>query len=183
VAGKALPIATAMVECATRTGGRFMYALLLLALGQTTSPPPTRFSVLADPCAADTPRLPDTILVCGDQPRVPPIDRGSPDRPMPSNPDVDGRGAMAAAVAPCATRSEGCTVGVDMLGGGVFLVRAVGKLIDPNSCCEEPGEYKDVGKLLSDVVRGVKGGPSKAERAKRVAIPLDPAVPLPVAAK
>jgi len=31
-------------------------------------------------------------------------------------------------------------------------------------------------------VRGIKGGPSKKERAKRVAIPLDPAVPLPVAA-
>jgi hypothetical protein len=164
-----------------------MYALLLFALGQTALPPPTRFSVLANPCAVGTPRLPDEILVCGDRtpgPRLPStIDRGSPDRPMPSNPDADGRGAAAAAVAPCATLSKGCTVGVDMIGGGVFLVRAVGRLIDPNSCCEEPGEYKDVGKLLSDVVRGVKGGPSKAERAKRVAIPLDPMVPLPVAAK
>ena len=62
------------------------------------------------------------------------------------------------------------------------MVRAVGKLIDPNSCCEEPGEYKDVGKLIGDVFRGMKGGPSKKERAKGVAIPLDPAVPLPVAA-
>ncbi len=163
-----------------------MLALLLIALGQTAAPPPERFSILVDPCASQRRHaLDDEIVVCGERardPRIPlPAERTPPDRPLASNPYADGRGAMEAAVSPCATLSQGCTTGVDMIGGGVFLVRAVGKLIDPNSCCEEPGEYKDVGKLIGDVIRGVKGGPSKAERAKRVAIPLDPMVPLPVA--
>lgn len=171
-----------------------MVALLLLLAGQAATPavpinaPPERMSILVDPCASVRRNSQDDeLLVCGtgaQTPRLPlPSDRSPPDRPLASNPNADGRGAAAATASPCATRSEGCTVGVDMIGGGVFLVRAVGKLIDPNSCCEEPGEYKDVGKLVSDIVRGVKGGPSKTERAMRVAIPLDPAVPLPVAAK
>ncbi|KQN35733.1 hypothetical protein ASG37_15580 [Sphingomonas sp. Leaf407] len=163
-----------------------MFALLLIALGQTAVPPPERFSILVDPCASQRRHSQDDeILVCGEQardPRIPiPAERTPPDRPLASNPYTDGAGAMAAAAPPCATLSQGCTTGVDMIGGGVFLVRALGKLIDPNSCCEEPGEYKDVGKLIGDVMRGAKRGPSKAERAKRVAIPLDPAVPLPVA--
>ncbi len=173
-----------------------MYALLLLVAGQAAVPatpviaqgaPPERISILVDPCASQR-RNPqdDELLVCGDgvrDPRLPlPLDRGPPDRPLASNPYTDGMGAAQASVDPCATRSEGCTTGVDLIGGGVFAVRAIGKLIDPGSCCEEPGEYKDVGKLIGDVFRGVKGGPSRAERAKRVAIPLDPAVPLPVAA-
>lgn len=166
-----------------------MVALLLLLVGQVGAParpiasPPERISILADPCASERRNAQDDeILVCGEQahtPRLPlPSERTPPDRPLASNPYADGRGAMVAASDPCATRSEGCTTGVDLIGGGVFLVRAVGKLIDPGSCCEEPGEYKNVGKLIGDVVRGVKGGPSKKERAKRIAIPLDPAVPL-----
>ncbi|MEH3040820.1 MAG: hypothetical protein PGN21_12225 [Sphingomonas paucimobilis] len=170
-----------------------MYAMLVL-LGQVATPavplasPPERISILVDPCASQRRHSQDDeILVCGEgvrEPRLPlPAERGPPDRPLASNPYADGRGAQLAAADPCATRSEGCTTGVDMIGGGVFAIRAIGKLIDPNSCCEEPGEYKDVGKLIGDVIRGVKGGPSKKERAKWVAIPLDPAVPLPVAVK
>ncbi|KQM31277.1 hypothetical protein ASE59_06585 [Sphingomonas sp. Leaf10] len=168
-----------------------MVALLLLLAGQAATParpipsPPERISILVDPCALQRRNSrDDEILVCGEAartPRIPlPSERTPPDRPLASNPYADGRGAMAAAAPPCATLSQGCTTGVDILGGGTFLVRAVGKLIDPNSCCEEPGEATNVGKLLSDVVRGVKGGASKKERAKRVAIPLDPGVPLPV---
>ncbi len=167
-----------------------IYAVMLLLAGQAapaTQTPPERISILVDPCASRRRNSQDDdILVCGDaakDPRIPlPGERAPPDRPLASNPFADGRGAEVAAINPCATRSEGCTTGVDLFGGGTFLVRAVGKLIDPGSCCEEPGEYKDVGKLVGDIVRGVKGGPSKRERAKRVAIPLDPAVPLPLAA-
>ncbi|WP_242119596.1 hypothetical protein [Sphingomonas lacusdianchii] len=169
-----------------------MVALLLLLAGQAATParaiptPPERISILVDPCASQRRNSQDDeILVCGEAARTPriqlPSERTPPDRPLASNPYADGRGAMAAAAPPCATLSQGCTTGVDIFGGGTFLVRAVGKLIDPNSCCDEPGEATNVGKLLSDVVRGVKGGPSKKERAKRVTIPLDPAVPLPVA--
>jgi hypothetical protein len=168
-----------------------IYAVMLLLAGQAapaTQTSPERISILVDPCASRRRNSQDDdILVCGDaakDPRIPlPGERAPPDRPLASNPYADGRGAEVAAINPCATRSEGCTTGVDLFGGGTFLVRAVGKLIDPGSCCEEPGEYKDVGKLVGDIVRGVKGGPSKKERAKRVAIPLDPAVPLPLAAK
>ncbi len=164
-----------------------MLALFLFAAQNAAAPPPERISILVDPCASQR-RVSqdDEILVCGDRPdpRLPlPLDRGPPDRPLASNPYADGRGAMAASASPCATLSEGCTTGVDLIGGGVFAIRALGKLVDPGSCCEEPGEYKDVGKLIGDVVRGVKGGPSKAERAQRIAIPLDPEVPLPVAAR
>ncbi|KQM26458.1 MULTISPECIES: hypothetical protein [unclassified Sphingomonas] len=170
-----------------------MYAMLVL-LGQVATPavplnaPPERISILVDPCVSRRRNSQDDeIVVCGEgarDPRLPlPGERTPPDRPLASNPYADGRGAALAAADPCATRSEGCTTGVDMIGGGVFAIRAIGKLIDPGSCCEEPGEYKDVGKLVGDIIRGVKGGPSKKERAKRVAIPLDPAVPLPIAAK
>ncbi len=170
-----------------------MVALLLLLAGQAATParpipsPPERISILVDPCASQRRHSQDDeILVCGEAartPRIPlPSERTPPDRPLPSNPYADGRGAMVAAADPCATRSEGCTTGVDIFGAGTFLVRAVGKVIDPNSCCEEPGEATNVFKLLGDVVRGVKGKPSKEERGKRIAIPLDPAVPLPVAA-
>ena len=169
-----------------------MVALLLLLAGQAATParaiptPPERISILVDPCASQRRNSQDDeILVCGEAartPRIPlPSERTPPDRPLASNPYADGRGAMGATASPCATKSEGCTTGVDILGGGTFLVRAVGKLIDPNSCCEEPGEATNFFKLLGDVVGGTKGKPSKEDRAKRVAIPLDPAVPLPVA--
>ncbi|MGN7159162.1 hypothetical protein [Sphingomonas sp. SAFR-052] len=169
-----------------------MVALLLLLAGQAATParaipsPPERISILVDPCASQRGNSQDDeILVCGEAartPRIPlPSERTPPDRPLASNPYADGRGAMAAKSSPCATMSEGCTTGVDILGGGTFLVRAVGKLIDPNSCCEEPREATNFFKLLGDVVGGAKGKPSKEDRAKRVAIPLDPAVPLPVA--
>ncbi|WP_430635904.1 hypothetical protein [Sphingomonas hankookensis] len=164
-----------------------MYAMLLLLAGQANvQTPPERISILVDPCASRRRNSrDDEILVCGDvarDPRIPlPAERTPPDRPLASNPYADGRGAAMAAASPCATLSQGCTTGVDLFGGGTFLVRAVGKLIDPGSCCEEAGEFKDVGKLVGDIFRGVKGGPSKQERARRVAIPLDPAVPLPTA--
>lgn len=137
-----------------------------------------RWSILADPCAADR-AGPNQIVVCGksaaESPRLPlPDERGPPDRPMPSNPDLSGMGALNAASTPCAAQIGGCQVGVDIFGGGTFLVRAVGKLIDPNSCCEEPGESRNFGKLIGDVAKGVgKPFKKKVDKSGRVPIPLD----------
>jgi hypothetical protein len=137
-----------------------------------------RWSILADPCAADT-RGQDEIVVCGTSaattPRLPlPGERGPPDRPIPSNPEVTGSGALAVQSAPCATRSEGCTVGVDLFGAGTTLIRGVGMLIDPGSCCEEPGEATNVVMLAKDIGSAVgRAFKKKPDKSKRVPIPLD----------
>jgi len=141
-----------------------------------------RWSILADSCA---PRADSEILVCGtgqsDAPRLPlPGERGPPDRPMPSNPDVSGTGALAATGAPCATQSAGCTTGVDIFGMGTLLVRAIGKIIDKDSCCEEPGEATNIGYLIRDTGKAVKrtfGKKQKVDKSNRVPIPLDDPVP------
>jgi hypothetical protein len=169
-------------------------ALLLLLAGMQDVPAGVqqdadgtqRWSILADPCAAAR-GGPDEIVVCGQgaaaNPRLPlPEERGPPDRPSPSNPDRTGRGALAVSSAPCATRSEGCTTGVDILGGGTFLVRSVGKLIDPDSCCDEPGEATNPVGLVNDVGSVIKRTfEKKPDKSKRVPIPLD-ASPLPLPA-
>jgi hypothetical protein len=167
-----------------------MLLLLMLTMlagqqtGSTATAPaatPQRWSILVDPC---TGARPDEILVCGkgeQSQRLPlPEERGPPDRPMPSNPDMSGAGALAAASAPCATRSEGCTTGVDLFGGGTFLVRAIGKVIDPNSCCEEPGEATNPVKLVSDAGKGIgRMFKKKPDKSNRVPIPLEDPAPAP----
>lgn len=146
---------------------------------ETSADGAERWSVLADPCTGRVAR-PDEVVVCGQRDgatsfRLPlPDERGPPDRPMPGNPDISGAGALAVASAPCATRSEGCTAGVDVLGGGTALIRLAGKLIDPDSCCERPGEGTNpimlVGDLGSAVGRAFR---KKPDKSNRVAIPLD----------
>ena len=137
------------------------------------------WSILNDPCMSGPPRKADEIVVCGQGadsvPRLPlPGERGPPDRPMPSNPDVSGIGALNASIAPCATRSEGCTTGINILGMGTALIRGVGKLVDPNSCYEEPGEATNPIKLVGDAVGAVgRSFKKKPDKAGRVAIPLD----------
>lgn len=137
------------------------------------------WSILNDPCTSGPPRKADEIVVCGQgaqaEPRLPlPGERGPPDRPMPSNPDVTGIGALNASVAPCATRSEGCTTGINIFGMGTALIRGVGKLVDPNSCCEEPGEATNPIKLVGDAVNGVgRAFRKKPDKTGRVAIRLD----------
>ena len=151
---------------------------------QTDADGTQRWSILADPCAGA--RAPDELLVCGQGEgagqRLPlPAERGPRDRPMPGNPDASGAGALAMTSAPCATRSEGCTTGVDLIGGGTALVRLVGKLIDPDSCCEDPGESRDPVALVNDlggVAKRTFG--KKPDKSKRVPIPLDD---LPAAGK
>lgn len=137
-----------------------------------------RWSVLVDPCAADT-RNQDEIVVCGaavaTTPRLPlPGERGAPDRPIPSNPEVTGSGALAVQSAPCATRSQGCTVGVDLFGAGTSVIRGVGMLIDPGSCCEEPGESTNVVMLAKDLGSAVgRAFKKKPDKSKRVPILFD----------
>lgn len=174
-------------------------ALLLLAAApqQVTGPPSDatvsepevaadgtqRWSILVDPCASVQGDGTE-IVVCGaasaENPRLPlPAERGPPDRPVPSNPYLTGSGALAATIAPCPTRSEGCTTGLDLFGGGTFLVRAIGKIVDPDSCCEEPGEATRIDLLGRDAVRGVKGlFRKKPDKSKRIPIPLDDPAPV-----
>ena len=153
-------------------------ALLLAQTAVQTAPDGTqRWSILADPCAAA--RTQDEIVVCArgteTTPRLPlPAERGPPDRPMPSNPDVSGAGALAAAQTPCATDSNGCTVGLDIFGAGTALIRGVGKLIDRDSCCEDPGEGTNPLRLVGDAGKAVgRIFKKKPDKSKRVPIPLD----------
>ena len=168
-----------------------MLAIALLALASvqdaTVAAPETRtdgsqrWSILADPCA---PRDPDgEIVVCGKEAqtsqRLPlPGERGPPDRPMPSNPDLSGAGALAALSSPCATLSQGCTTGVDILGGGTALVRLIGKAIDGDSCCERPGEGTNPVMLVGDAISAIKKPfRKKVDKSNRVPIPLDDPAP------
>ena len=147
---------------------------------QTKADGTQRWSILADPCAGK-PAAADEILVCGEgeaSQRLPLADSAPPDRPMPGNPDRSGIGALALTDAPCATRSEGCTTGIDLFGGGTFLIRAVGKLIDPDSCCEEPGESRNFFKLAGDVGSAVgKAFKKKPDKSNRIPIALDDPAP------
>lgn len=162
-------------------------AALLLAF-QAASPAPERFDILAPvpsaPCR--TRPTPEEIVVCANaEPtqRMPlPEERGPSDRPVPVNPYMRGTVAMAAQAAPCATVQGGCQTGVDIVGAGVAAVRLVGKLIDPNSCCEQPGQATNPVALVRDMVGGAKRiGAKKPDKSKRVPIPLDD--PAPVASR
>ncbi|MCW3836596.1 hypothetical protein ACFQ1E_09760 [Sphingomonas canadensis] len=143
-----------------------------------------RWSILIpDPCE-EARRRGEQIVVCGtveSSQRLPlPGERGPPDRPMPGNPNASGSGALAMTSAPCATRSEGCTTGINIFGGGTFLARALGKLVDGDSCCEEPGEATDPLLLARDAVGGVKRlFKKKPDKSKRIPILLDDPAPEP----
>lgn len=142
-----------------------------------------RWSVLADPCASvQDGTSSDTIVVCGkgvQAPRLPlPGERGPPDRPMPSNPDRTGIGALNATVEPCAARMGGCTTGIDLFGAATTAVRLVGKAIDPGSCCEEPGESTNFFKLVGDAGKGIgRAFKKKPDKSNRVPIDLSDPVP------
>ncbi len=158
-------------------------AVLLVALQAAATPlpaaPPQSFSILADACR----RLPgDDIVVCGDadKPRLPlPDERGPPDRPVASNPELTGIGAMRTVATPCAATQWGCQTGVDILGGATAAIRLVGKIIDPDSCCERQGESTDAAMLAGDAIRGLKAAfGKKPDKSQRVAIPLDAPPPV-----
>ncbi|WP_425230565.1 hypothetical protein [Sphingomonas sp.] len=102
-----------------------LLALLLQATPAATTPvtpvtsvsaaPPSRFSILADRCAPVQQDGHD-VVVCGESTattqRLPYRDEIVPDGPVPSNPLVNGRGALAAEGTPCAALMSGCQVGV-----------------------------------------------------------------------
>lgn len=164
-----------------------LLALMLAAAQQGAPAPapaapaaaPQRFSILADPCARER-SLPGTdVVVCGrnaaDSPRLPlPAERGPPDRPIPSNPNMSGVGALAASNTPCAAVPRGCQVGVDVFGAGTSAIRLVQKLIAPDSCCEDPGEGTNPALLVKDMVGGIKRTVArKPDKSNRVPIPMD----------
>lgn len=161
-------------------------AAIILSL-QATAPAaaPERFSILApaptETCKRQPLPTPEEVVVCATvtpTQRLPlPAERGPPDRPTPINPYLRPDVAMNAAAAPCATVQGGCQTGVDMIGGGVAAVRLLGKLIDPNSCCDEPGQATNPVALVRDIAGSLKGK-KKIDKSRRVAIPLeDPPVP------
>lgn len=99
-------------------------ALLLQAAATNATPPPApvapsvpqRFSILADPCARTSDDGRD-IVVCGStaasSPRLSlPDERGPPDRPVASNPDLSAVRALALENTPCAVALKGCQVGI-----------------------------------------------------------------------
>jgi hypothetical protein len=137
-----------------------LLALVLAAAPQSSAKPPPvppRFSILVDPCARASDTAGRDVVVCGKgpTPRLPlPDERGPPDHPVASNPELSGAGALAAQGTPCAARQGGCTVGF----GGPVVAAAVNGLVT----------------TVSD---GLKDRHDRAARrrdaGRRVAIPLD----------
>jgi hypothetical protein len=157
-----------------------LLALLLQATPAVALPaalpagPPQRFSIVP---SCPLPRG-NEVVVCGtpDAPRLPlPDERGPPDGPR--KPTGDPRAALDAGD-PGACALRGCQVGVNVMGMGVAAVRLVGKLLDPDSCCERPSESTSAGLLLHDTVGGVKRAfAKKPDKAGRVTIALDEPLP------
>ncbi|MBJ6120333.1 hypothetical protein [Sphingomonas mollis] len=156
-----------------------MILALLLAAQTAAVPlqpasPPQRLSILASDCPKPTG---EEITVCAPvaQPRLPlPAERGPPDHPVPSNPDLRPTTAMNQTAAPCASLQGGCQTGIDVLGGGTAAIRLIGKLIDPDSCCERPGESTSAGMLIGDMVGGIKRAfAKKPDKSNRVSVALD----------
>lgn len=97
-----------------------LLALLQAAAAPQAHPPvappvPQRFSILADPCARTSDDGRD-IVVCGStaagSPRLPlPDERGPPDRPVASNPNLSAVRALDLEATPCAATQWGCQVG------------------------------------------------------------------------
>jgi len=102
-----------------------MILALLLVLGQTqptptpaTSSAPTQqsWSILTPPDCPEAKPGDKTIIVCAPNPqtaaRLPlPEERGPPDHPIPSNPNLTGIGALSVEGTPCAAMQRGCQVG------------------------------------------------------------------------
>ena len=144
--------------------------LLQVAIPAATpvvAPPPPRWSILNQPACPGS--SPTEIIVCGGkggaEQRLPlPGERLPQDRPR--QPTGDPRAALDNAGRYCPP--GGCT-GVDLLTVPVVLIRGVGALIDPHSCCEN-GEGKDPMALVRDIARKFR---KKPDTSNRVPIVLD----------
>jgi len=167
-----------------------MISLLLAAQAATPAPAahpaPTSFSILLP--VADEPCVrrgkdgkpegdPSDIVVCGKpipSQKLPYPNEVVINGPVPSNPYLRGTSALALESSPCASVSGGCQTGVDFFGGATQIVRLIQKIVAPSSCCEDPGEGKDVGRLVVDAAKGVgKAFRKKPDKSNRVAIALD----------
>lgn len=144
-----------------------MIVLLLLMQAATApatpivAPPPQSWSILTPPACPGS--SPTEIVVCGGggtpEPRLPlPGERPPQDRPR--QPTNDPRAALDNAGPYCPP--GGCT-GVDLLTVPVVLIRGIGTLIAPHSCCEN-GEGKDPMALVRDVARKFRKIPDKSNR-------------------
>jgi len=118
-----------------------------------------RFSILVDTPPCPSGKASNEVVVCGregesQQPRLPlPDERGPPEGPAPSNPELSGSGALAAEGTPCAAHMGGCQVGF-------------GPPVMP---------------ILAGAVRGVKSLLAKhPDKSQRVPIPLGDPVPADV---
>lgn len=156
-----------------------MTILALLLAAQAVAVPAVPRPIPAGPpqriVLSDCPEGADgEIVVCAapDKPRLPlPDERGPPDGPR--RPTGDPRAALDAGD-PGACALRGCQVGVNVIGAGTAAIRLIGKLIDPDSCCERQGESTDPGMLVGDAIGGIKRAfGRKPDKSGRVAISLE----------
>ncbi|SFP89197.1 hypothetical protein [Sphingomonas rubra] len=150
-------------------------SLLLMILAQVAAPatPPQRISILARQCPDP---VGGEVVVCGknDAPRLPlPDERREPGEIVHHK----GQASLDNGAGRCAV--AGCQVGVDLFGMATAAARLVGKVVDPNSCCDEPGQGTSPGLLLRDVAGAFR---KKPDKSNRVAIDLD-APPPPLAGR
>ncbi|MDQ0837878.1 hypothetical protein [Sphingomonas faeni] len=141
-----------------------MLSILLQGTAPTTPivvPPPQSWSILNPPACPGS--SPTEIVVCGSngssEQRLPlPGERPPQDRQR--QPTGDPRAALDNAGRPCPP--GGCTR-VNLLTVPVVLIRGVGALIDPHSCCEN-GEGKDPMALARDVAGKFRKKPDTSNR-------------------
>jgi hypothetical protein len=130
-----------------------------------------RWSIMSCPTRAKA----GEIVVCGKKDQNafegPPAGRGA-------NLDLSGMRALELESTPCAARVGGCQVGFNILGPPTMLVRAVQKLVNPDSDCCEGGDATNPLSLVRDAAKGVKRAfTAKPDRSNRIPIPLDDPAP------
>jgi len=143
--------------------------LLVQALPATAAPP-RRIDIIARQCPEP---VGGEVVVCArpDAPRLPlPDERREPGEIV----HYKGEAAMDSGAGACALR--GCQVGVDLMGMATAIGRLVGKVVDPGSCCDQPGQGTSPGMLLRDVAGVFR---KKPDRSNRMAIDLDAPPPSP----
>lgn len=161
--------------------------MFFLAFALQAAAAPERFSILV-PVANQQCTTPGVtgdgkdIVVCArplPEQKLPLPNEATSTLSQPVNRDMTGAGALRAEATPCAARIGGCQVGLDIIGAGTAVIRGIQKLVAPTSCCEEPGEATNTGKLLSDVGGGVaRAFRHKPDTSRRVAIDISDAEPV-----